>query len=134
VKGAPRTFDAAAFAGSLRRLREEPPSTLLWPDFDRVAEATVPDAIPICPESRLVITEGNYLLLDQPWWREVRGLLDQVWYVDAPRDVLRRRLIERQIAGGRREEDAVRHVDESDLPNAELVARTRALADRVIRP
>jgi len=134
VKGAPQTFDAAAFVGSLRRLREEPASTVLWPDFDRVAEATVPEAIPIGPAARLVITEGNYLLLDQPWWREVRGRLDQVWYVDAPRDVLRRRLIERQIAGGRREDDAVRHVDESDLPNAELVARTRALADRVIRP
>jgi pantothenate kinase len=132
VKGAPQTFDAAAFVGSLRRLRAEPASTVLWPDFDRAAEATLPEAIPIGPEARLVITEGNYLLLDQPWWREVRQLLDQVWYVDAPRDILRRRLIERQIANGRPEEDAVRHVDESDLPNAELVARTRQLADRTI--
>ena len=130
VKGAPQTFDAAAFVAALRRVREEP--TVLWPDFDRVAEATVPDAIPIGPEARLVITEGNYLLLDQQGWREVRQLLDAVWYVDAPRNVLRRRLIERQIASGRPEQDAVRHVDESDLPNAELVARTRQLADRVI--
>ena len=120
--------------GSLRRLREESASTVLWPDFDRAAETTVPEAIPIDPEARLVITEGNYLLLDQPWWREVPQLLDEVWYVDAPRDVLRRRLIERQIAGGRPEAEAVRHVDESDLPNAELVARTRRFADRVIRP
>jgi pantothenate kinase len=134
VKGAPQTFDAAAFVGLLQRLREEPASTVLWPDFDRVAEATVPEAIPIDPEARLVITEGNYLLLDQPWWREVRQLLDEVWYVDAPRDVLRHRLIERQIAGGRPEAEAVRHVDESDLPNAELVARTEHLADKVIRP
>jgi pantothenate kinase len=134
VKGAPQTFDAEAFVASLRRLREESSATVPWPDFDRVAEATVPEAIPIGPEARLLITEGNYLLLDQPWWREVRRLLDQVWYVDAPRDVLRRRLIARQIAGGRPEEDAVRHVDESDLPNAELVARTEQLADRVIRP
>jgi pantothenate kinase len=73
-------------------------------------------------------------LLNQPWWREVRQLLDEVWYVDAPRDVLRRRLIERQIAGGRSETDAFQHVDESDLPDAELVARTRQLADTVIRP
>ncbi|HEY3017190.1 MAG TPA: nucleoside/nucleotide kinase family protein [Gaiellaceae bacterium] len=134
VKGAPRTFDAAAFVAALRSVREEPAATVLWPDFDRVAEATVPDAIPIGPDARLVITEGNYLLLDQPGWREVRQLLDEVWYIDAPRDVLRRRLIERQVAGGRPEQDAVRHVDESDLPNAELVARTRQLADRVIRP
>ena len=134
MKGAPQTFDAAGFVGSLRRLREEPAATVLWPDFDRTAEATVPEAIPIGAEARLVITEGNYLLLDQPWWREVRQLLDEVWYVDAPRDVLRRRLIERQIAGGRPEAEAVRHVDDSDLPNAELVARTRRLADKVIRP
>jgi pantothenate kinase len=133
VKGAPQTFDAAAFVAALRRVREEPAATVLWPDFDRVAEATVPEAIPIVPEARLVITEGNYLLLDQQGWREVRQLLDAVWYVDAPRDVFRRRLIERQIAGGRPEQDAVRHVDESDLPNAELVARSRRLADRVIR-
>ena len=133
MKGAPQTFDAAAFVAALRCVREEPAATVLWPDFDRVAEATVPEAIPISPEARLVITEGNYLLLDQPGWRDVRQLLDAIWYIDAPRDVLRRRLIERQVAGGRAEQDAVRHVDESDLPNAELVARTRRLADRVIR-
>ena len=118
----------------MRRLREESAATVLWPDFDRIAEATVPDAIPIDPEAMLVITEGNYLLLDQPWWRELRGLLDEVWYVDAPRDLLRRRLVERQLAGGRAEANAVRHVDQSDLPNAELVARTRHLADRIIGP
>jgi pantothenate kinase len=134
VKGAPQTFDATGFVAALRRVRKEPAATVLWPDFDRVAEATVPDAIPIGPDARLVITEGNYLLLDQPGWREVRQLLDEVWYIDAPRDVLRRRLIERQVASGRPEPAAVRHVDESDLPNAELVARTRRLADRVIRP
>jgi pantothenate kinase len=133
VKGAPQTFDAEAFVGSLRRLRDEPDSTVLWPDFDRMAEETVADAIAIGPEASLVITEGNYLLLDQPWWREVRQVLDEVWYVDAPRDVLRRRLIDRQLAGGRPEADAVSHVDESDLPNAELVARTHQLADRTVR-
>jgi pantothenate kinase len=134
VKGAPQTFDAEEFVGSLRRLREEPAGTVRWPDFDRTAEETVAGAIAIGPEANLVITEGNYLLLDQPWWRDVRQVLDEVWYVDAPRDVLRRRLIERQVAGGRPEEDAVRHVDESDLPNADLVARTRRLADRTVRP
>ena len=133
VKGAPQTFDAAAFVASLRRLRDEPGVALLWPDFDRAAEQTVPGAISIGPQARLVITEGNYLLLEQPPWREVRALLDRVWYVDAPVDILRRRLIERQLAGGRSEEDAIRHVDESDLRNAELVARTRPLADLAVQ-
>ena len=132
VKGAPQTFDARAFVEFLRQLRDPHAATVLWPDFDRTAEETVADAIPIGPETKLVITEGNYLLLNRPWWREVSQLLDEVWYIDAPRDVLRRRLIERRIAGGRSVADSVRHVDESDLPNAELVARTRRLADRTV--
>jgi pantothenate kinase len=50
VKGAPQTSDAATFMALLRRLREEPAAIVLWPDFDRLAEATVPEAIPIGAE------------------------------------------------------------------------------------
>jgi pantothenate kinase len=132
LKGAPQTFDATAFVGHLRRLRDDPDATVLWPDFDRSAERTVPDSIVITASTRLVITEGNYLLLEQPPWHEVRELLDQVWYLDVPADILRRRLIDRSMAYGRSEDDAVRHVDESDLRNAELVARAKPLADLTI--
>jgi pantothenate kinase len=134
VKGAPETFDADAFTRSVGRLRAEPAATVLWPDFDRTAEETVPDAISIGRDARLVITEGNYLLLTHPPWRELRGVLDEVWYLDAPREVLRRRLIDRQLLGGRSEAEAVRHVDQSDLRNAELVAKTREFADRTFAP
>jgi len=133
VKGAPETFDVEKFVRLLQRVRGAG-STILWPEFDRSLDQPTPDAIPIPPEARLVITEGNYLLLARPGWREVQPLLDDVWYVDAPRDVLRSRLIERQLAGGRTEEEAVRHVDGSDLPNATLVARTQARAGRTLRP
>lgn len=132
VKGAPQTFDAEAFVASLRRLRDDPDATVLWPDYDRGREATVPDAIAIDADAKLVIVEGNYLLLEQPPWREVQELLDRVWYVDAPADVLRRRLIDRQLEGGRSEEDAIRHVDGSDLENAALVVQTKRLADATL--
>ena len=132
VKGAPETFDAEGFVRLLRRAREEPETTVRWPEFNRELDEPTPEAIDITPGARLVITEGNYLLLDRPWWREVRPLLDDVWYVDAPRNVLRRRLLARQLAAGRSEEEAVRHVDGSDLPNAELVEQSRALAGRVV--
>lgn len=133
VKGAPQTFDAPAFLASLRRLRDEAAPAVYWPDFDRSAEQTIPDAISIGPTARLVVVEGNYLLLEQPAWHEVRELLDQVWYLEVPVDVLRRRLIERHMAHGRSEADAVRHVDESDLVNAQLVGRTKHLADLAVR-
>jgi pantothenate kinase len=133
VKGAPDTFDAEGFVRLLRRVREEPEATVLWPEFVRALDEPTPEGIAIAPSARLVITEGNYLLLDRPWWREVRPLLDDVWYVDAPREVLRARLLERELAGGRSQEEAARHVDGSHLPNAELVEQSRALAGRVVR-
>jgi pantothenate kinase len=133
VKGAPETFDAEGFVGYLRRLRDDPRTTVLWPDFDRREERAVPDAISIVASTRLVITEGNYLLLEQPPWHEVRKLLDQAWYLDVPTEILRRRLIDRAMAYGRPADHAVRHVDGSDLRNAELIARTKHLADMIIR-
>jgi len=133
VKGAPQTFDAKGFVTLLRKAREEPEATLLWPEFVRELDEPTPEAIAITPAAKLVIAEGNYLLLDQPWWRQVRPLLDEVWYVDAPLELLRARLLERELAGGRSEEEAVSRVDGSHLPNAELVRQSRALAGRVVR-
>jgi pantothenate kinase len=133
VKGAPETFDVEGFVLLLRRAREEPEATVLWPEFDRRRDEPTPEAIVITPRAKLVIAEGNYLLIDRPWWRELRTLLDDVWYLDAPRELLRKRLLERELAGGRSQEAAVRHVDGSDLPNAALVEPSRALASRVVR-
>jgi pantothenate kinase len=131
-KGAPETFDVDGFVHLLEQVRSDFDAAITWPDFDRSIEETVPDAIPIRPSSRLVIVEGNYLLLERPGWQALHGMLDQVWYVDAPRDVLRDRLLDRARAGGRTEAEATRHVDGSDLPNAELVAATKNAADRIV--
>jgi pantothenate kinase len=133
VKGAPETFDVEGFVLLLRLAGAEPEATLLWPEFDRRLDEPTPEAIAITPRAKLVVAEGNYLLLDRPRWRELRSLLDDVWYLDAPRELLRRRLLERELAGGRSQEAAVRHVDGSDLPNAELVEESRAQASRVVR-
>jgi pantothenate kinase len=131
-KGAPETFDVDGFVHLLEQVRRDLDAAITWPDFDRSIEETVPDAIPIRPSSRLVIVEGNYLLLERPGWHALHGMLDQVWYVDAPRDVLRDRLLDRARAGGRTEAEATRHVDGSDLPNAELVVATKNAADRIV--
>jgi pantothenate kinase len=132
VKGAPETFDVDGFVRLLEQARRDRSFTVLWPGFDRSIEQTVPGAIRIVPATGLVIVEGNYLLLDRPRWRDVRALLDEVWYVNAPRSVLRQRLLERALEGGRTEAEALHHVESSDLPNADLVAASKAAADRVI--
>jgi len=131
VKGAPETFDCEGFARSLARVREED-QPILWPAFHRELDEPTTDEIAISPETKLVVVEGNYLLLDRPCWQDVRPLLDDVWYVDAPLELLRTRLIARQIAHGRAEAEATQHVDSSDMPNARLVAGTKDQASRRI--
>ena len=82
----------------------------------------------------LVVTEGNYLLLDRPEWRAVRAELDEVWFLDIPEEVRRSRLLARHTAYGKTPAEAQAWVARVDDPNAALVAATRAAADRVIDP
>jgi len=129
-KGAPETFDRAGFAAMLRRIREQTThgETVYGPAFRRDIEEPIAGAIPVPPDARLVVTEGNYLLL----WPEVRALLDQTWWVDLDDDERRRRLVARHAAFGKTPEQARAWTLGSDEDNARLVASGRDLADLVV--
>ncbi|MFJ3660194.1 nucleoside/nucleotide kinase family protein [Streptomyces sp. NPDC090119] len=134
-KGAPDTFDAAGYAALLRRLREAPADAdevVYAPAFERDLEQPVAGSIPVPPSARLVVTEGNYLLLREGSWAGVRPLLDEVWYceVDEPERV--RRLVARHVEFGKEHTAAVAWVLGTDQRNAELIATTRDRADLVI--
>ncbi|WP_405800746.1 nucleoside/nucleotide kinase family protein [Streptomyces halstedii] len=133
-KGAPDTFDAAGYAALLRRLRHaEGPEAVYAPAFDRRLEEPVAGAVPVPPDIPLVVTEGNYLLLDEGPWAPVRGLLDEVWFLDADPDVRVRRLVDRHVRFGKPRPYAERWVTGSDERNARLVDRHRDRADLVVR-
>ncbi|MFH9493056.1 nucleoside/nucleotide kinase family protein [Streptomyces halstedii] len=133
-KGAPDTFDAAGYAALLRRLRHaEGPEAVYAPAFDRTLEEPVAGAVPVPPDVPLVVTEGNYLLLDEGPWAPVRGLLDEVWFLDADPDVRVRRLVDRHVRFGKPRPYAERWVTGSDERNARLVDRHRDRADLVVR-
>jgi pantothenate kinase len=130
-RGTPRTFDAEGYVAMLQRLRAG--ETLRAPAFDRSREEPVPDAIEVAAGARLVITEGNYLLLDTPPWSQIRRLLDEVWFVEAPEQVGLDRLVARHVEFGRTPADARQRVTVgSDAANARLVAATRSRADLVV--
>ncbi|NEA14892.1 nucleoside/nucleotide kinase family protein [Streptomyces halstedii] len=133
-KGAPDTFDAAGYAALLRRLRHaEGPETVYAPAFDRTLEEPVAGAVPVPPDTPLVVTEGNYLLLDEGPWAPVRGLLDEVWFLEAEPALRVRRLVSRHMRYGRSRADAERWVAGSDERNARLVDHHRDRADLVVR-
>ncbi|MDQ0688160.1 pantothenate kinase [Streptomyces achromogenes] len=134
-KGAPDTFDAAGYAALLRRLREETDGgdVVYAPGFERVLEQPIAGSVPVPPQVRLVVTEGNYLLLATGAWARVRAALDEVWFCETDEDERVRRLVARHEEFGKGHEEAVAWVGRSDRLNAELVAATRDRADLVVR-
>ena len=89
-------------------------------------------AHPVPPAARLVVTEGNYLLLDQAEWRAVRAQLDEVWFLETDDEVRRHRLLARHVRFGKTPDQADAWVARVDDPNAALVRSTRLRADRVV--
>ncbi|NUO91793.1 MAG: nucleoside/nucleotide kinase family protein [Dermatophilaceae bacterium] len=132
-KGAPDTFDAAGYAALLGRLRESQEGDVVYaPGFERVLEQPIAGAVAVPPTARLVVTEGNYLLLDTGAWPRVRSRLDEVWFCELDEAERLRRLIARHEEFGKGHEEAVAWVLRSDQRNAELVAATRDRADLVV--
>ena len=133
-KGAPDTFDVDGYVSLLERLRAHDDRTVYAPAFDRDHEVSLAGAIPVLAEHRLVVTEGNYLLLDAPGWREVQALLSECWFLAPDDDERRERLVARHVRHGRSAEAATEWVQRSDEVNARLVAGTRDRADLVVAP
>lgn len=131
-KGAPDTFDSEGYVALLERVRRQRDEIVYAPEFRREIEEPIAGAIALLPQTRLVVTEGNYLLLEDGPWAKVRALLDEVWYIDVDDDLRRRRLVERHMRFGRSEQAAKDWVESTDEPNARLIAKGKARADVVI--
>ncbi|MEU9284622.1 nucleoside/nucleotide kinase family protein [Streptomyces sp. NPDC048275] len=130
-KGAPATFDAAGYAALLRRLREDTDDVVYAPGFERDLERPIAGATPVLPTARLMVTEGNYLLLPDGLWARVRPALDEVWFCDIDEAERIRRLVARHEEFGKGHDQAVGWVAGTDQRNADLVAATRDRADLV---
>ena len=131
-KGAPDTFDAAGYVALLRRLREPGADAVYAPQFHREVEESYAGAIAIPPTVPLVITEGNYLLLDSGPWSAVRGLLDETWFLAPDEGIRVERLVARHVFYGKSFDEARAWVRRSDEYNADLIAPGRARADVVV--
>jgi pantothenate kinase len=131
-KGAPDTFDAAGYVALLRRLRHPDAPIVYAPQFHREIEEPIAGAIPVAAGVPLVVTEGNYLLLREGPWAQIRSLLDEVWFLDVDEDVRLTRLVDRHVQFGRDPATARRRATGSDQRNAEWIAPTWVWADVVI--
>ncbi|KAI1178689.1 P-loop containing nucleoside triphosphate hydrolase protein [Nemania sp. FL0916] len=136
-RGAEFTFDGAAFLTLVQSLRAPltASSTAIFaPSFDHAVKDPKADDIAIHPGHRIVVFEGNYVVLDKHPWREAADLMDERWFVDVGFDVARRRLVKRHVLAGiaRDEEEAGRRADENDLVNGKQIVRDRIGVDEVV--
>lgn len=118
VKGAPETFDVRALAEKIAETRRSE-GAVRWPAYSRVTHDVVPDALEVTGE--VVLVEGNYLLLDEPIWRDLRNLADLTVFVRADEKLLRERLVARKVAGGLSHAEAEAFFAASDGPNVRRV-------------
>jgi pantothenate kinase len=132
-KGAADTFDSAGYINLLRRLRARDEPVVYTAFFDRGLEESIACAVPVPREVPLIVTEGNYLLVDDDAWGATASLLDETWYVEPGEETRLQRLIDRHMRFGRSAEQAYERSHGSDQRNAELIQSTRSRADRILR-
>jgi pantothenate kinase len=140
-RGAPWTFDAARFVQFIHRLRNWADSTpcasaetIYAPSFDHEAKDPVENGIAITDDAEIVIIEGNYLLLDEPEWREVAALVDYRVFVESDLQEARERVARRHVLAGIEKtlEDAFRRVDSNDYLNAVTIREKLIIPDMVV--
>lgn len=128
-KGAPDTFDVDGLRAMLQRLRTNSDASVVVPVFDRAIEIARAGARPIPRSVEIVVTEGNYLLLDEAPWNTLRPLFDLTVMIRTPLEELRRRLTDRWIGYGLSAPDIRAKVEDNDLPNGLRVTTGSAPAD-----
>lgn len=130
-RGAPDTFDQQSLAKLLRKIRAHT-GAVRFPLFDRVSEQALTDAGVLHSDVQVVVVEGNYLLLDQPGWRELKELFDVSVFLDVSLETLEKRLMARWLDLDFSLENATTKVQGNDLLNARLVLNKSLSADLVL--
>ena len=129
-KGAPETFDVGGFLNLMRRLRVE--DEVAIPVFDRSLELSRGSADIVTADHRLLVVEGNYLLLNEAPWTDLAPYFDLTAFIDVPETELDRRLLDRWAQYGKTPAEARAWIDGNDMPNIRRVTRGSRKADVVI--
>jgi len=127
VKGSPDTFDVGGFAKLISRLGNEP--EIIFPKFDRDKDLAIAGAGFVSEDCDLVLVEGNYLLLDAPFWRDLSKYWDLSVFLDVEPKLLRERLMQRWLDQGLTLDQAKKRLKDNDLVNVEIVVSGSSVAD-----
>ncbi|RZC20898.1 putative uridine kinase, partial [Glycine soja] len=131
-RGAPWTFNPLGLLTYLKNLRSH--GSVYVPSFDH----GVGDPVKML---KVVIVEGNYLLLEDGQWKEISSLFDEKWqalilprhmYIDIDIDEAMQRVLKRHISTGKPPDIAKQRMENNDSLNAELIMKSKKNADIII--
>jgi len=130
IKGAPQTYDVASAHACLERARSG--ETVKFPVYSRERHDPLPDRGIIAPHHRIVVVEGNYLLLQEEPWRQFHPLFDLCVLLTAPRPALLEALRQRHLRGGKTVAATEQQIARVDLPNIANVLNNSIRPDVLI--
>ncbi|XP_065861034.1 putative uridine kinase C227.14 [Euphorbia lathyris] len=130
-RGAPWTFAPTLLLECLKKLRNE--GSVCAPSFDHGVGDPIEDDIFVSLQHKVVIVEGNYLLLEEGVWKDIPSMFDEKWFVDVDIEKAMERVLKRHISTGKAPDIAKWRIDYNDRPNAELIIRSKRNADLIIR-
>jgi len=119
-KGSPNTFDAEGFAHLVSRLRKAD-QTIYLPVFDRQRDIAIAGADTVEPDCKIVLVEGNYLLLNDAPWNQLSEYWDTTVFINPGLGTVEERILDRWIQHGLDFSDAIDRARDNDLPNAKTV-------------
>lgn len=128
-KGAPETFDARGYAFLLDNVRTIPDFEIAVPVFDRTLDLARSGGAIIAPHHRVVVTEGNYLLVDRTPWSDLSAHFDMTVWLDVDDETLQERLVRRWLHHGLSREAALSRALDNDMQNVAWVKRFSRPAD-----
>ncbi len=126
IKGAPETFDVGQLQLKIQAARRK---ETMWPAYDRQIHDVVPEAEPV--DAEIILLEGNWLLLKDARWTNVRVFADYSVLIRSEPELLRDRLIQRKVQGGQSQQDAEAFYENSDKYNVERVLQDSGASDEV---
>ncbi|MDA2965804.1 MAG: nucleoside/nucleotide kinase family protein [Actinomycetota bacterium] len=131
-KGAFNTFDSNGYVSLLKRINTETDQDIYYPVFHReIEESYAADGV-VLANTKIVLTEGNYLLFDKAGWEKVAAELTEIWYININDDVRIDRLVKRHEFYGKDKESALNWATGTDEINAKIVESTAVKADVII--
>lgn len=131
-KGAPYTYDVGAYRGLLERFARRQ-ACGPYPVYCRKAHEPVLSDDIVTPQTRWIVTEGQYVLCSEPPWSDLAGVLDVAWWLDVSREHARAGVLKRDLSVGRSAEEAREKFDRNDRLNIDYVLAHRREADLVLR-